>query len=558
MTAPEKPLRARRSSISRSVFLYQLVLTGAIVVMLVSTLVLSPGQLSDPLLYAGILVFFAATGLAATLRWDSLPHAAIAAIPLLDILAVALIRAGLPTIGAGVLLVFPVIWLASHFGKRGATTGVAMATAAIWATTPLPLTPDDLPRTMLLPVIFGFLAVISHTSTRRTAARGALIARQTVLLTDALAHARRQEAVLHSVLNAVDFGVIGFDGAGSISFQNLAWSRRQLGRTTGGHGERVLYAADDATLLDPDESPLARAIRGEEYDNVIVWVHTRTGDPQAVSTSARQIDPDGSQGGVMVARDVTEELRAMRVRDDLVASVSHELRTPMTSVLGYLELAQDAPELSDETTMLLGVATRNAQRLLRLIGDMMAASSTASGRLSMAFAPCDFAEIVAESVEAHLPLARARGIAVTAKCAEPVSGVGDALRLRQVFDNVISNAIKYNRENGAIDISADADDSTAWIVVRDTGIGISDEEQSQVFERFFRARPVRTASSGTQGLGLGLGISRDIVRAHGGDITITSVHGEGTTVLARLPLVPPGSGQSPDPAHHGAEGEPHV
>lgn len=559
MTAPEDRLRTRRSSISRSVFLNQLVLTGAIVVMLVSTLILSPGRLSDPWLYAGILTFFLVTCLAATLRWDTLPHVAIAAIPILDILAIGFIRAGLPSIGAGVLLVFPVIWLASHFGRRGAITGVVFATAAVWATTPLPITADDLPRALLLPVIFSFLAVTSYTSTRRAAARSSLITQQTVLLADALAHARRQEAVLHSVLNAVDFGVISFDAAGSISFQNLAWSRRQLGLKTGTQGERILFAADGETPLNLDETPLARALRGEEYDNVVIWVHTETGDPQAVSNSARQINPDGTRGGVMVARDVTEELRAMRVRDDLVASVSHELRTPMTSVLGYLELAQDAPELSEETHMLLGVATRNAQRLLRLIGDMMAASSTASGQLSMAFAPCDFAEIVAQSAEAHLPLALARGIRLRSKCNEPVPGVGDALRLRQVFDNLISNAVKYNRDTGEIDVSIDSDDTTAWIVVRDTGIGVPDDEQSQLFERFFRAKPVRKASSGTQGLGLGLGISRDIVRAHGGDITITSVHEEGTTVLVQLPLVPPGSGQSPEPVPtDDEEGDAHV
>jgi two-component system phosphate regulon sensor histidine kinase PhoR len=534
--------RPRLGNGPRALFLNQLGLTAALVVMLVLVLVITPEHLSDPWLYSGIITFFVASCLAVALRWHELPVAAIILVPVLNIVALGLMRIGVPWGGAGILLAFPLIWLAIHLGRLGVITGSIGAAAVMWAPS-ISLPKYELPPALLLPVVLTFVSVMSYMSARRAAAHTAVIAQQSVKLAEALTDARRQEAVLHSVLNAVDFGVIGFDNDGNVSFENIAWSRLDA-ELAGPHGGARL-TTDGETPLDPNDAPRMRTIRGEEFDNVRVWVHKENGEVLVMSNSARQIDPDGPRGSVMVARDVTEELRALRVRDDLVASVSHELRTPMTSVLGYLELAQDAPELSDETRMLVGVATRNAQRLLRLIGDMMAASSTSSGQLSMAFTPCDIAEIVTQSAEAHLPASRARGIRLQTRCLEPVPAVGDSLRLRQVVDNLISNAIKYNRDNGAIDVATSADETTAWIMVRDTGIGIQDDEQPLLFERFFRAPSVRSASSGAQGLGLGLGISRDIVRAHGGDITITSVFDEGTTVLVTLPLVPPGSGQSP-------------
>ena len=116
---------------------------------------------------------------------------------------------------------------------------------------------------------------------------------------------------------------------------------------------------------------------------------------------------------------------------------------------------------------------------------------------------------------------------------EAVPLFADPFRLRQVVDNLLSNGIKYNRDGGELSVGVTAEGDTAWVIVRDTGICISEEDQPKLFERFFRSDLVRNST--VHGSGLGLAISRDIVRLHGGDLTVHSVLGEGTTAVVRIP-----------------------
>lgn len=148
----------------------------------------------------------------------------------------------------------------------------------------------------------------------------------------------------------------------------------------------------------------------------------------------------------------------------------------------------------------------------------------------------DLAAIVWASVEAFAPRAAERQITIDTVGIESATAYVDAARLRQVVDNLVSNAIKYNRDGGTIEIGCTSDGRNAWLIVRDTGVGISEEELPRLFERFFRAESVRNTS--THGSGLGLSISREIVRLHRGDLTVTSAVGEGTTLVARLPVHP--------------------
>jgi len=270
-----------------------------------------------------------------------------------------------------------------------------------------------------------------------------------------------------------------------------------------------------------------------------VWLG-EPGTPQvAVLISARPILDEklNTDGGIMVTRDVTAEIRAITARDDLVASVSHELRTPLTSILGYLELSLDDASLDPSTRGMLEVASKNSDRLLALVADLLTTASTAKNELTIVLAPCTLDSIVAEAVESLVPQAAARSIRFEQRDLPVVRVSADAFRLRQVVDNLLSNAIKYNVAAGSITVTLSAADASAELRVTDTGRGMTDDEQQNLFNRFYRADSVRGSS--VHGTGLGLNISREIMRRHGGDLRLESTFGVGTTARATLPLTAP-------------------
>jgi signal transduction histidine kinase len=234
---------------------------------------------------------------------------------------------------------------------------------------------------------------------------------------------------------------------------------------------------------------------------------------------------------VIVSRDVTAELTALRARDSLVSSVSHELRTPLTSIIGYLELAVDDPDVPERARSYLDVAERNVSRLLEIVSDILTASSTSemSADLTISQQDVDIADVVRASGESWAPAAAERAIAIDMAGVRPAPAYADPLRMRQVIDNLVSNAVKYNRDGGRVTLSTTSDGITTLITVTDTGVGVSEGDLGRLFERFFR---VADTSTGT---GLGLSISRELVRAHGGDILVTSAAGVGSTFSVQLP-----------------------
>lgn len=223
-----------------------------------------------------------------------------------------------------------------------------------------------------------------------------------------------------------------------------------------------------------------------------------------------------------------------RLKDEFFALVSHELRTPLTSIIGYLELVlDDEEELADEARRFLEVVERNAKRLLRLVGDMLFVAQVEAGRLSLESSAVDLDKVAAESVEAARPAAERAGVSLTLT-AEPVRPIlGDRDRLGQMLDNLISNALKFTSDDGHVDVRMASAEDRAIVEVSDTGMGIPDAEQQQLFERFFRASSA--TSNAVPGAGLGLTIVKTIVEAHGGTVGLTSREGEGTIVRVELP-----------------------
>jgi signal transduction histidine kinase len=223
-----------------------------------------------------------------------------------------------------------------------------------------------------------------------------------------------------------------------------------------------------------------------------------------------------------------------RLKDEFFALVSHELRTPLTSIIGYLELVLDDEEtLSDDARRFLEVVERNAKRLLRLVGDMLFVAQVEAGRLSLESAQVDLGVVAAEAVEAARPAAERSGVTLTLTAAPVQSLVGDRDRFGQMLDNLISNALKFTPDGGSVHVHLDDTGHSAVVAVSDTGMGIPDEEQKRLFERFFRASTA--TSRAVPGAGLGLTIVKTIVEAHGGTVGLTSTEGEGTTVRVELP-----------------------
>jgi signal transduction histidine kinase len=237
--------------------------------------------------------------------------------------------------------------------------------------------------------------------------------------------------------------------------------------------------------------------------------------------------------------EIVHRLRELdQVKSDFVSSVSHELRTPLTSIIGYLEMLVegDGGPLNDNQLQLAEVVERNSRRLLALIEDLLTLSRIESGSTRPETAPVDLAAVVADVHRAVLPILGARELDVVVEVADDLGSVlGDAGQLERVLFNLVTNAVKFTPEGGRVSIVGAATEGVARLSVSDSGIGIPEDEQAQLFTRFFRASSAR--DNAIQGTGLGLVIVKSIVENHGGSISVASVVDVGTTVTVELPLL---------------------
>jgi signal transduction histidine kinase len=224
-----------------------------------------------------------------------------------------------------------------------------------------------------------------------------------------------------------------------------------------------------------------------------------------------------------------------RLKDDFVSLVSHELRTPLTSIRGYIELLLEDLEPSETgRRRYLEVVDRNSQRLLELVSDLLFLAQVEAGKLAIERKPVDLGLVVDECVEASAPVADSKGIALTAHVGRVPELEGDRARLVQMLDNLVSNALKFTPRGGRVDVRLDADGETALLEIEDTGVGIRQDEQGRLFERFFRSSTA--TENAIPGTGLGLTITKAIAERHGGRIEIESREKAGTVVRVSLPL----------------------
>ncbi len=282
--------------------------------------------------------------------------------------------------------------------------------------------------------------------------------------------------------------------------------------------------------------PTYRASNGEEYDDVRIWVGTDPVTRRALSVSARRVrSSDGEFAGAALAyHDVTDFMRALRVKDEFVASVSHELRTPLTSIVGYVNILLEREDLPRDVTAQLEVVSRNTDRLNRLVADLLHTAKASAGPMHVVRASTDVAEIVRNSVEAAGPMAERAGIELQLAVPETLIAMVDQQRMAQVVDNLVSNGIKYSLPGGMVQVSLGIDADRVELCVIDSGIGIDASDRDRLFNRFFRARQAEERS--IQGVGLGLSITKSIVESHGGRIEVESELGRGSVFRVRLPV----------------------
>ncbi|GAA2356829.1 PAS domain-containing sensor histidine kinase [Dactylosporangium salmoneum] len=245
-------------------------------------------------------------------------------------------------------------------------------------------------------------------------------------------------------------------------------------------------------------------------------------------------------------------VEASAMNNEFVASVSHELRGPLSSVVAFSHLLGDSTsgDLSEDQRTYLSVIDRNANRLLRLIEDLLLLSRLEARTLQLKPIPTRLPELLGVAVAERTPAARAAGIELLLDCAEGPDLVCDDTRVHQVVDNLVSNAVKFTPSGGRVTVKAwpgldDRADGEGWSVsVADSGVGIPAADLPRLFSAFFRGSNV-TAAVGRQvmpGTGLGLVVSRAIVELHGGSISVASTEGVGTTVTLSLPTRPARNG----------------
>ena len=226
-----------------------------------------------------------------------------------------------------------------------------------------------------------------------------------------------------------------------------------------------------------------------------------------------------------------------RLKSDLIATAAHELRTPLTAIMGFTELLSDqeliGPITEEQRKKAIYHIYDNSERLNRLIDDLLDVSRIESGQgLSPDKKPHSIKDLL-EKVTKHFKLTECRQILLNISSGVPDTLKFDEHRIDQLVHNILSNAIKYSSKSSTITLVADGDSDECRVTVIDQGIGMSKEQKSRIFEKFYRANATDTSIKGS---GLGMSIVKQIVDDHDGIITIDSKLGEGTQVCFTLPI----------------------
>ncbi len=343
--------------------------------------------------------------------------------------------------------------------------------------------------------------------------------------------ASRERFGLDAVLGTIGEGVLIVDGGMRIRLSNRGAER----------------------LFDLGESPTGRTVM-EAFRNLEIQRLVQQGisgglpqrgevpvdggkSPKVFELNVSPLPMEDARiGAVVVVHDISRIKGLERVRREFVANVSHELRTPLTIISGYLEtLIEGGMEDARTTETALQVMFKHADRLQHLVDDLLIISQAESRAVPLDLQQIDLCGLVRRVIEQFDGPVRSQGAEVRiVSASDSLPCTGDAVRLEQVFLNLLENALKYgNRPGLTVTFRIGRSGPDVQVEVSDNGPGIPHEDQEHIFERFYRVHKHRSGDSG--GTGLGLSIVKNVVAAHGGTVSVTSTPGEGSTFLVAWP-----------------------
>ncbi|MBN1976552.1 MAG: PAS domain S-box protein [Anaerolineae bacterium] len=346
---------------------------------------------------------------------------------------------------------------------------------------------------------------------------------------------RRRMAILESIAE----GVVVSDSEGRIIIANVAAERilgtarkRILGRSLK-HltGHTALDPSTDWGMIADSNTPLQTVF---ELEGKVVHI-----------SAAPVLTPSGDKLGIVaILRDISRETEGERAKSEFITSISHELRTPLTAIRGYAEALGGGMvgPLSDAQSHFLGIIRDNALRMGGLTENLIAISELEKGGLKLEYAETDIHLAVGDIVSGFQNELEARQLELVLMLDDDLSTVeADPARIRQILNNLISNAVKFTYPGGRITIGAnllrDEEEQASThcaIWVEDTGIGISPDEQAHIWERFYR--PSSPLAAEASGLGVGLSIVKSLVEAHNGRVWLESTPGAGSKFTVLLPV----------------------
>lgn len=343
----------------------------------------------------------------------------------------------------------------------------------------------------------------------------------------------KEKEQLSSILSSMVDGVLTVDNQGTIILTNPP-VRRMLNE---------LDASSPKQLPQPLMSIFKRVMEQSREQYADVSSNGRTWSVVMAPLYESQNKPF-IRGAVAVLRDVTEERKMDKLRNEFVANVSHELRTPISMMQGYSEaIIDDVAQTVEEKKALAAIIHEESIRMSRLVSDLLDLARMESGHLQLKLEKVDLVELVQRTVHKFKAMADEAGVELIQEVKGKIPLLdSDEDRLEQVFTNLLDNALRYTPRGGKVSVKIERLPSSVKVQVSDTGIGIPADDLPFIFERFYKADKARTR--GKAGTGLGLSIVKNIVESHNGIISVKSREGEGTTFTMEFPLPNPGKAVS--------------
>lgn len=345
---------------------------------------------------------------------------------------------------------------------------------------------------------------------------------------NAVSQLQSKQNQLEGVLQGMDDGVLAVNSQNQILFLNQS-ARSLLNCASLSEGKPL-----DGNLLIGKIAKIMKTVM-EQNGSANETVTIGSQNEKQFTVYAAPVEDESSKAVLAVISDVTRVRKLEQLRSEFVANVTHELKTPLTSIRGSIELLKSADRDEETRQYFYDILDIEAERLHHLIDDMLVLSQIENAKEDPSICRCNVRNELENTVKRLVPVAEKCNVKVELDADSTLFVACSPTRLQQLFGNLIENAVKYNKENGQVTITARGQRQMAIIRIKDTGIGIAPEHLDRLFERFYRVDTSRSRAIG--GTGLGLSIVKHLATLYNGEVSVESTVGVGSTFTVRLPLM---------------------